>query len=279
MEQVDPKSKRRSLWATLAVAAATGASAMTIALPATAYADPPPGTPDTNAPVPGEAPPGQVPAPEPPRTDNAAGGFSFVMPPGWVEGDAAQLSYGSALLSKEVGPGLPGQAPVVANDTRILLGRLDHKLYAAEEADNGKAATKLASDMGQFYMPYPGTRVNSENTDLTGGELGGKASFYEVKFTDETKPNGQVWAGVVGKAGADDASSNRWFVVWLGTSNDPIDKGAATALAESIRPFTPPAPEGQPPPEGQQPPPGQNPPPEGQQPPPEGQNPPPGTPA
>ncbi|MGO8851145.1 APA family fibronectin-binding glycoprotein, partial [Mycobacterium sp.] len=35
----------------------------------------------------------------------------------------------------------------------------------------------------------------------------------------------------------------RWFVVWLGTANDPVDKGAAKALAESIQPWTaPPAP-------------------------------------
>lgn len=287
MEQVDPTSNRKTLWGTLAVAAATGASAVTIALPATALADPPPPpapptteqapppeNPPAPPPPPGEAPPpapgqapppapGQAPppadplappppppAPQPARIDNPVGGFSFVLPAGWVESDATQLNYGSALLSKEISPGEFGQPPVVANDTRILLGRLDHKLYAASEADNAKAASKLASDMGEFYMPYPGTRVNSENGELTAGDLAGNSSFYEVKFTDETKPNGQIWSGVVGDAGTDDASSNRWFVVWLGTANDPIDKAAATALAESIRPFTapeaPPAP-GEPP--------------------------------
>ncbi len=52
MDQVDPNSTRRKgLWATLAIAAATGASAVTIALPATSYADPEPRTTAAPAPV------------------------------------------------------------------------------------------------------------------------------------------------------------------------------------------------------------------------------------
>ncbi|MCV7317535.1 hypothetical protein H7J77_18565 [Mycolicibacillus parakoreensis] len=302
MEQVDPNTHRKSLWATLAVAAVTGVSAVTIVLPTgSAYADPPPPPPpvpvdpnapapadpadpnapapapadpaDPNAPAPAPAdpadpnapapvdpnappppadpadpnapapPPADPNAPEPGRLDNAPGGFSFVLPAGWVESDPGQLNYGSALLSKEISPGPPGQPPVVANDTRILLGRLDQKLYAASEADNAKAATKLASDMGEFFMPYPGTRVNSETGELTAGDLSGDFSFYEVEFTDESKPNGQIWSGVVG-SDTDDPTTGRWFVVWLGTADDPIDRAAATGLAESLRPFTaPPAPE------------------------------------
>ena len=85
-------------------------------------------------------------APEPGRVNNPAGGFSFVIPAGWVESDATHLDYGSALLSKETGPPpAPGQAPPVANDTRIVLGRLDQKLYASAEPDNTKAATRLGS--------------------------------------------------------------------------------------------------------------------------------------
>jgi hypothetical protein len=63
-----------------------------------------------------------------------------------------------------------------------------------------------------------------------------------VKFTDTNKPNGQIWAGVVGTANANrNQPSNRWFVVWLGTGKDPIDGAAAKALAQSIRPYTAPA--------------------------------------
>jgi hypothetical protein len=72
----------------------------------------------------------------------------------------------------------------------------------------------------------------------------GSASSYEVKFTDTTKPNGKIWAGVVGNAAPNaprDQRNQRWFVVWLGTSKDPIDQAAAKALADSIRPYTPPA--------------------------------------
>ena len=55
------------------------------------------------------------------------------------------------------------------NDTSVLLGRLDMKLFAGAEADNAKAATRLASDMGEFFMPFPGTRVNQESGPLDCG--------------------------------------------------------------------------------------------------------------
>jgi hypothetical protein len=213
-------------------------------------ADPVAGPPgiDPNAPPPVADPN----APQPGRVDNAPGGFSFVIPAGWVESDATRLDYGSALLSKETpGPVAPGQQPVVANDTRILLGRLDQKLYANAEPDNAKAAARLASDMGEFFMPYPGTRINQDTVPLKGeGALAGSASYYEVKFSDATKPNGQIWTGVIGAPsnGAQGAQGQRWFVVWLGTTNNPVDKGAAKTLAESIRPLAPaPAPAAPPP--------------------------------
>jgi hypothetical protein len=272
MEQVDPNSRRRKgLRATLAIAAAAGAGAVTIALPATtASADPPPAPPGTTtAPPPAgpnaapDAAPGPVDpnAPPPPadpnavqppiepnapdagRVDNPPGGFSFVIPAGWVESDATHLDYGSAVLSKQTGPASPGQPPPVANDTRIVLGRMDQKLYASAEPDDAKAATRLASDMGEFFMPYPGTRINQESTPLKANGMSGSASYYEVKFSDASKPNGQIWAGVIGSTAPNAASASppqRWFVVWLGTANDPVDKAAATTLAQSVRPWTPP---------------------------------------
>ncbi len=276
---------RSGVWKTLAIATVTGAGAISIALPAHADPAPPPNpavpspvaSPDA-APAPGGGAPDAAPgpagpnaapqaadpvgaapgidpnappavvdpnAPQPGRVDNAAGGFSYVVPAGWVESDASRLDYGSALLSKETpGPVAPGQQPPVANDTRILLGRLDQKLYASAEPDNTKAATRLASDMGEFFMPYPGTRINQETVPLNGNGLTGGAAYYEVKFSDATKPNGQIWTGVIGTPapnGTAGAQGQRWFVVWLGTANNPVDRPAAKTLAESIRPFTPPA--------------------------------------
>lgn len=288
MEQVEPNSTRRKgLWAALAIATVTSASAVTIALPATSNADPevptpvppttttapppaagpaapaaappangqPPAAPAPGAPPPPPADPNAAPpppadpnAPPPPPVDpnagrvaNAVGGFSYVLPPGWVESDASHLDYGSALLSKTTGPApMPDQPPPVANDTRIVMGRLDQKLYASAEANNAKAAVRLGSDMGEFFLPYPGTRINQESTPLTGANgITGSASYYEVKFSDASKPNGQIWTGVVGAPAASTSSAGppqRWFVVWLGTANDPVDKGAAKALAESIQP-------------------------------------------
>jgi hypothetical protein len=286
MDHVDPNTTRRKgLWATLAIAALTGASAVTLALPATSNADPepappatttaapppstaaasptpaptttpPPGAPGSPAAQPGDPnatppPPVDPNAPPPPVVDpnagritNAVGGFSFVLPAGWVESDASHLDYGSALLSKATGqPPLPGQPPPVANDTRIVLGRLDQKLYASAEANNVKASVRLGSDMGEFFMPYPGTRINQETIPLNANGIAGSASYYEVKFSDPAKPNGQIWTGVIGSPAATTPNAGppqRWFVVWLGTANDPVDKGAAKALAESIQPWTPP---------------------------------------
>jgi len=239
--------------------------------PATATTPPPAGAPGSPAPQPGEPnaappPPADPNAPPPPPVDpnappppppvdpnagrigNAVGGFSFVLPVGWVESDASHLDYGSELLSKTAGqPPMAGQAPPVANDTRIVMGRLDQKLYASAEPNNAKAAVRLGSDMGEFFLPYPGTRINQETTPLTGANGNtGSASYYEVKFSDASKPNGQIWTGVVGSPAGSSPNAGppqRWFVVWLGTANDPVDKGAAKALAESIQPWTaPPAP-------------------------------------
>jgi hypothetical protein len=220
------------------------------AAPAPAPVDPNAPPADPNAPAP-------PPAPEPGRVDNAAGGFSYVVPAGWKVSDATQLSYGQALLTKEqpagTTPTQPGQqGPQPANDTSVLLGRLDMKLFAGAEADNGKAATRLASDMGEFFMPYPGTRVNQENGPLGSADMPGAFSGYDVKFTDTNKPTGQIWAGVVGNATPTVAPgtpmtprgqrNERWFVVWLGTATNPVDKGAAATLANSIRPWAPPPP-------------------------------------
>ncbi|WP_082967066.1 APA family fibronectin-binding glycoprotein, partial [Mycobacterium sp. 852002-51163_SCH5372311] len=213
----------------------------------------PPGNPAT-PPAPEGQPAPTEPNPVDPnagRIDNAVGGFSFVLPPGWVESDASHLDYGSALLSKTTGqPPSAGQPPPVANDTRIVLGRLDQKLYASAEATNPKAAVRLGSDMGEFFMPYPGTRINQETVPLNANGVTGSASYYEVKFSDPAKPNGQIWTGVIGSPAANTANAGppqRWFVVWLGTANDPVDKNAAKALTESIRPLGAPPAAGAPP--------------------------------
>ncbi|MDI3315773.1 MAG: APA family fibronectin-binding glycoprotein [Mycobacterium sp.] len=270
MEHADPNPRsRKGSWVALAIAAVGGAVA--VASPATpAIADPTapapgtttaspspapnaapdaaPGPVDPNAPPPpadpnAVPPPVEANAPDAGRVDNPPGGFSFVIPAGWVESDATHLDYGSALLSKQIGPAQPGQPPPVANDTRIVLGRLDQRLYASAEPDNAKAATRLASDMGEFFMPYPGTRINQESTPLKANGMAGSASYYEVKFSDTSKPNGQIWAGVVGSTAPNAATASppqRWFVVWLGTANDPVDKPAAVTLAQSVRPWAPP---------------------------------------
>src|SRR5882724_691914 len=227
MNQPDAISQhRKGLSKMLAIAALTGATVVVMTLP-TANADPttpppppppsgntflegpppeapaPPPPADPNAPPPAPADPNApppAPALEPGRVTNAAGSFSYLVPAGWKVADATQLSYGQALLNK-IPPPSPAGAPEPAqppNDTSVLLGRLDLKLFAGAETDNTKAAQRLASDMGEFFMPFPGTRVNQQTVPLNAGGMEGVASYYEVKFTDPNKPVGQIWAGVVG---------------------------------------------------------------------------------
>lgn len=220
--------------------------AVALRLPAMASADPlPPVVPaDPGAPP----PPGPDAAPDPNRINVDAGGFSYELPDGWAVGDASKITYGQALLTKTSEPG--AQPPT---DTAIMLGTLDQRLFAGAEPDNAKAAVRLASDMGEFFMPFPGTRINRQAVALNAAGVVGSASYYEVKFTDTSKPNGQIWAAALGSAsphhGAQPAQNNRWFVVCLGTTDNPIDKAAAQALAESIRPLTAPGSAGQMPPE------------------------------
>ncbi|MBJ7398926.1 APA family fibronectin-binding glycoprotein [Mycolicibacterium sp.] len=268
MTQPEPTSRRPGLWTAFAVTAVAGASAITIALPPnSALADPvPPATTtaapaapaattaasaapvDPNAPPPAPVDPNAPPPPpelEPGRVTNSAGGFSYLLPAGWEVADASRLSYGQALLLKQTAPAINGQPAPTASDTSILLGRLDLKLFAGAEQDNGKAAIRLASDMGEFFMPFPGTRINQQTGPLQAGTMPGAAASYDVKFSDASKPNGQIWAGVVGTAApaaSRNQNSERWFVVYLGTAKDPVDVAAAKALAQSIKPYTPPPP-------------------------------------
>ncbi|HEX7323479.1 MAG TPA: alanine and proline-rich secreted protein Apa [Mycobacterium sp.] len=287
----DRSTAHRGIWSAALAAAITGVVTVGISsTPAMADPEPPPPPPPAPAPANPVAPPpfanpfappaapDEAAAPEPGRVDDAADGFSYVVPAGWVQSDTSHLEDGSALLSKETGqPTWPGQQAPVANDTRIVLGKLDQRLYASAETDNAKAAARLGSDMGEFFMPYPGTRENQETAALNAPGMTGAASYYEVKFSDPSKPVGQIWSGVIGTVPPNGAPANapkqRWFVVWLGTANNPVDRGAAQVLAESIRPLAPPPPP--PPAEAPPPAPGQPP----AEPPPPAQAPPPAAPA
>lgn len=236
--------------AVLAILAILAILAMVMMLPAMASADPvPPTVPaDPGAPPP-PPDPETAPAPDPNRVSVDAAGFSYELPDDWAVGDASKITYGQALLTKTPEPGTPP-----ATDAAIMLGTLDQRLFASAEPDNVKAAARLASDMGEFFMPFPGIRVNRQSTALNAAGVPGAAAYYEVKFTDTSKPNGQIWAAALGSVtphpGAQPTQdNNRWFVVCLGTADNPIDLAAARTLAESIRPLTAPAPADQLPPD------------------------------
>ncbi|MDA2892581.1 APA family fibronectin-binding glycoprotein [Mycolicibacterium sp. BiH015] len=158
-----------------------------------------------------------------PRIMDLERAFSFVVPRGWDQNDASQLQYGSARLSPAVGPS------DAESLTQITLGVLDGRLFAGAETNTTTAAQRLASDMGEFYLPFPGERVNQQVVPLKAGEMSGVASYYEVKFTDRALPDGQIWAAVIA------GKTSRYFVIWLGQPDFPVDMEAAMALAESIR--------------------------------------------
>ena len=253
MRQPDvTQTRAKGFAATLAVVAATGACAVASTLSPSVHADPPapapptisaaaapvPAPPDSDAsPADPNAPP-PPPPPEPGRVTNDAAGMSFVVPEGWTNADASRLAYGWALLTKTP----PSGSTTAPTDTSIVLGRLDLKLFAGAEPDNTKAAIRLASDMGEFFMPFQGIRINQQVIPLDAAGIPGAASYHEVKFNDTSKPNGQIWAAALGtvtpRVGRQPAQNDRWFVVWLGDANHPVDKAAAQALAESIRPWT-----------------------------------------
>jgi hypothetical protein len=83
--------------------------------------------------------------------------------------------------------------------------------------------------MGEYFFPHPGTRINQETIPLDAEGIPGAASYYEVRFVDTTEPNAQIWSAAIG------SGSDRFFVVWLGSTTNPVNKPAARALAESIR--------------------------------------------
>jgi hypothetical protein len=153
---------------------------------------------------------------------DATHAFSYVVPRGWVQDDASRLDYGSARLTP-VGP------PEAASYTQIVLGRLDARLYANAEPDVTKAAIRLASDMGEFLMPNPGTRINQQTIPLQAGDVPRAASYYEVRYNDTTRIDGQIFAAAVG------TDTQRFYVVWLGTQVYAVDTDVAKSLAESIR--------------------------------------------
>ncbi|WP_079617213.1 APA family fibronectin-binding glycoprotein [Mycobacteroides abscessus] len=153
------------------------------------------------------------------RINDDKGGFSYEAPAGWTPSNTGKLTYGSALLTN----------PSVPNGL-ILLGALDMKLFASaypSYPDNRKAAVRLASDMGEFLMPYTGNRLSWE--DQAFGSDGPDAwAAYDTKYDDPKREDSQMWAAVVGN------QPNRFFVVWRGSASAPIDRMAAGALALSI---------------------------------------------
>ncbi len=136
--------------------------------------------------------------------------------------DATQLSYGQALLTKIP----PEGTPEPPNDTSVLLGRLDLKLFAGAEADNAKAAVRLASDMGEFFMPFPGTRVNQETVPLDANGLTGVALVLrsEVhRHQQAQRPDlGRAWSARRRPRAPRAGSAHRNAGSWSGSARPAI---------------------------------------------------------
>lgn len=159
----------------------------------------------------------------PGRINDDKGKFSFVSPPGWARADAQQLTYGTTLLTNASAP-----------NAEILLGPLEQQLFAGmipSYPDNRKAAIRLASDLGNFLLPYTGNRLNWDDQAFRVNGLPAASAYYDMKFDDPNREDGQIWAGVVGY------DTNRFFILWRGSASSPIDRAAAQALAESIEPY------------------------------------------
>ena len=69
--------------------------------------------------------------------------------------DPSKLHYGSVLLNHGA-----------ANDMVVFFGRLENNLYAYAQPDDTKSAIQLSGDMGTYFFPFPGTRINRETIPL-----------------------------------------------------------------------------------------------------------------
>ncbi|MUM19895.1 APA family fibronectin-binding glycoprotein [Mycobacteroides sp. CBMA 271] len=157
------------------------------------------------------------------RINDAKGRFSFAPLPGWTRSGGEHLTYGTTLLTNPAAP-----------DAVMLLGPMDLKLFAGtypSYPNNRKSAIRLASDMGAFLMPFPGDRLNSDDQVFDVDGAPAATAYYETKYDDPQRENGQLWVAVVGH------DVNRFFALWRGTASSPIDRAAAQQLAESIRPY------------------------------------------
>ncbi|MFD6196965.1 APA family fibronectin-binding glycoprotein [Mycobacteriaceae bacterium NPDC060252] len=157
------------------------------------------------------------------RINDDKGRFGFAAPTGWVRADARRLTYGTTLLTNASKP-----------NGEILLGPLEQQLFAGfipSYPDNRKAAIRLASDLGNFLLPYTGNRLNWDDQVFSANGLPAASAYYDMKFDDPQREDGQIWAGVVGH------DVNRFFILWRGSASSPIDRAAAQALAESIEPY------------------------------------------
>ena len=182
--------------------------------------------------------------------------MSFVVPEGWTNADASRLAYGWALLTKTP----PSGSTTAPTDTSIVLGRLDLKLFAGAEPDNTKG--RDPAGLGHGRVLHAVSRASgSTSRSSRWMPPGSPARPPTTRSSSTTPPNrtGQIWAAALGtvtpRVGRQPAQNDRWFVVWLGDANHPVDKAAAQALAESIRPWTPPPPPWAPPPDQNGPPP------------------------
>lgn len=159
----------------------------------------------------------------PARISDDKGKFSFAPLAGWVRADAQRLTYGTTLLTNTAAP-----------NSEILLGPLEQQLFAGfipSYPDNRKAAIRLASDLGNFLLPYTGTRLNWDDQVFTVNGLPAASAYYDMKFDDPQREDAQIWAGVVGY------DTNRFFILWRGSASSPIDRAGAQALTESIEPY------------------------------------------
>lgn len=169
----------------------------------------------------GLPPPSATAAPS--RVNDDKGKFSFAPPPGWARADAQRLTYGTTLLTNAAAP-----------NSEILLGPLEQQLFAGfipSYPDNRKAAIRLASDLGNFLLPYTGNRLDWDDQAFSVNGLPAASAYYDMKFDDPQREEAQIWAGVVGY------DTNRFFILWRGSASSPIDRAAAQALAESIEPY------------------------------------------
>ena len=143
------------------------------------------------------------PPPEPGRVDNAAGNFSYVVPAGLGgrRRHPALLRPGAADQGDRPRPLTTGQPARSRQRHQRPARQAGPEAVRRRRTRQRQGRHPAGLRYGRVLHAVPGHPDQpAERAARLPTTCPAPPPSYEVKFTDTTKPNGQIWAGVVGNA-------------------------------------------------------------------------------